>query len=98
MDWLLTFFAVHVVAMIGCVRMYRGAVCWMQATFMGMLSLAMAIMSIAYLVAMIDGDFRPIVHLAMAIEHIGILIYLFRLNVQGMQWTESSGRSRSSPA
>lgn len=98
MEWNLTMFSVHVVALIGCLRLYRAAPCWMQRLFMGMLAAGMAIIAVAYVVAVFDGDFRPIVQLAAAIEHVGVLIYLFRLNLQGMQWTPSSDRSRSLPA
>lgn len=93
-----TMFAVHLLALWGCVRLYKAAPCWMQKLFMAMLASAMLIISIFYVLALFDDEYRVIVRLASAIEHIGVLIYIFRLNVQGFQWTPSSERSPSSPA
>lgn len=88
--------ALHLLAAAGCVQLYRQAPCWMQKLVMGMLAATMSIASLAYAVSLFGGDYWPVLVLALVVEHIAILLYLFRLSVQGIQWIPSSDRFPSS--
>lgn len=87
---------VHILALSICYQLYGSAPCWMQKLVMGMLGVTMGIASIAYVIAFAGGDYLLVVFVALLLEHIAILLYLFRLYVQGLQWIPSSDRFPSS--
>jgi hypothetical protein len=98
MTWNWTLFAVHMLAMWGFLSLYRSAPCWMQKGVVALLSAAMGVFAASYLVA-IAGEWWSVYLLPVgfALEHTAILLYVFRLKVQGTEWNCSSQRSPSLP-
>lgn len=106
--WLLTLLIVHILATIGAFVMLRTAPCWMQKLAMFGIAMAMAIFTLAYFVALV-GAINPALgwwgewHIALVaagIEHIAVLLIIFRLVYQrhlrmDLEWANSSTSSRS---
>lgn len=99
MEWNLTMFAVHLIALVFAVMLYGAAPCWMQRAVMFGLALAAGLVAGAY-GAVIAGVERgqELRELGLAVEHIAVLLYLFRIVWQrGTEWNKLSDHSRSSP-
>lgn len=98
MAWEITLFFVHLAALAGCVVLYRKAPCWMQRLVVCGLGLGMLFMCIAYAATLQAAWWWWYMALAgFAIEHVAVLLYVFRIIYQGTQWKPSSVASRSSP-
>jgi hypothetical protein len=97
MSWDLTMLLMHLCALAGAVMLYRHAPCWMQKIVVGLLFVSMLVFSGAYAAALFDWHWHWMVtRAAYAIEHIAVLLYVFRLIYRDhVQWT-SSAPSRSS--
>lgn len=92
MAWNLTFLIVHFAALIGFIFLYRSAPCWMQKLAVIGFALGMAILTISSSFALIEvNGHRHLTALGLAVEHIAVLLYVFRLIYQGQQeWKPSS--------
>lgn len=96
MSWAYTMLVVHIAALCGLVLLYRQPPCWMQRVVVVLFMAAMAIYAVAQVVALAGYYERGVVRVAFAIEHVGVLLWVFRLIFQDrVQWT-SSPPSRSS--
>lgn len=98
MMWNLTLLLVHLAALAGFIHLYKSAPCWMQKVSVAGFVLAMGTMSAAFTLAILDvwGHWH-VVLLGLAIEHLAVLVYVFRLIYQQhLQWTPSSAHSHSS--
>jgi hypothetical protein len=97
-SWEFTMLFVHVAALCGLVMLYRSPPCWMQKLVVVLFLLAMTVFAAGQL-AQISGflwEGRQVLRIAFAIEHVGVLLWVFRLIYQDrVAWT-SSQRSRSS--
>lgn len=100
MEWNLTMLGVHLVALVLSMLLYRAAPCWMQRLVVVGLSVAFAVMVGAYIAALAgDWWWWYLAVLALTIEHLAVLLYLFRVVWQGgIGWNKSSLRSRSLPS
>lgn len=80
MTWLLTLLAVHVLATVGFAVLYRSAPCWMQKLVVAGLVLAMVLFTVAYGLQLADEWYWVQVGmLGFVIEHLAVLLYVFRL-------------------
>lgn len=92
MSWNITMLAVHAISLAGCVLLYRSAPCWMQKLVVVGLGFAMLVACMAFGAALAGHDYVrwPIFIVALAIEHIAVLLYVFRLIYQNhIQWNSS---------
>jgi len=103
-SWSITLFVVHLFALAGVVALYRRAPCWMQKLSVFGLILAMSIASAAYAVALV-GRIWPelglwgaweIFAIGLLLEHLAVLLMIFRLVYQTVLWPTSLHRSPSS--
>ncbi len=80
MSWLYTMIAVHVFATIGFVILYRAAPCWMQKLVIFGLIVAMVLVTAAYGLQFLGVEYWAQVGvLGLVIEHLAVLLYVFRL-------------------
>lgn len=80
LEWLLTLLAVHAVALLGVIVLFKGAPCWMQKVAMGLLIAAFIVFCIAYVAALARIDYWwAFLAIAAALEHVAVLIYVFRV-------------------
>lgn len=95
MIWNLTLFFVHVAALAGAFVLYRKAPCWMQRLVMAGLIGAMTLVAgaSALNLAGVWWAWR-LSMLGLAVEHIAVLLYVFRLNFQGESWKHLSQHSQ----
>lgn len=97
MAWHITLLLVNVAALIGLEILYRQAPCWIQKLTIGGLIVAMAIVSVSYALAINDvWGWWLVLGIGLSIEHLAVLIYVFRLLYKGNQWKQSSASSLSS--
>ena len=83
-EWLVTLLATHLLAFAGVIFLYRGAPCWMQKVAMGLLIGAYAVFCLAYIAALSRVEnWHHILLLAFALEHIAVMVYVFRVWWQG---------------
>lgn len=97
-SWEITMSFVHLAALAALLMLYRSAPCWMQKLVMGLLIVAMVVFTAAHF-AVLAGVWEAhfFFKTAFAIEHVAVLLYVFRLIYQDrLQWTPSP-RSPSSP-
>lgn len=110
MLWNLTFFCIHLVALCGFIVLYKSAPCWMQRLVVVGLAGSMALFTISYFIGVMHSldpslglwGSAELSVMARAIEHIAVLLYVFRLIWQSNHvepaWTQSSAPSLSSRA
>ena len=83
MSWDVTMMFIHLAAFCCVLSLHRSAPCWLQKIAVGLLSVAMVFytaMAVAVLVAPDDRHLYWVLkRIASAMEHIGVLIYVFRL-------------------
>lgn len=98
MIWNLTLLVVHLLALAGFVFLYKAAPCWMQKVCIVGFCIAMAVCSIGFGFGVAGQWWHwHIVMLGLAIEHVAVLLYVFRLIYQDhVKWTPSSAPYRSS--
>ena len=104
MDWAVTLLAIHIFGLLGCLLIYHKAPCWMQKVVVGFLGVGMLVMAGGYAAAIGEmagfgwwGSWNFFT-LGLVIEHIGVLLLVFRLNYQEhLQWKPSSAPSLSLP-
>ena len=101
-DWLITLFCIHALAAFGATILYREAPCWMQKVVVIGFVVAMGTVATGYLMQLGDAlrwgwwGGESVVIFGMVIEHIAVLLMIFRLNYQEhLQWRKSSEHSRS---
>jgi hypothetical protein len=95
--WHLTLLAVHIAALVGAGYLYRSAPCWMQKLTVLGIVVAMLVISVAYALAVLDvWGWWLVVVVGLSIEHLAVLLYVFRLIYKGNQWKPSSAHSLSS--
>lgn len=97
--WNATLLLVHLTALVGAVMLYKHAPCWMQKLTMALFIAALSVGSLAFSLAFAGYDHMrwPIFLVALAIEHLGVLLLVFRLIYQDhLKWTSSSASSHSS--
>lgn len=111
MLWNLTFFCIHLVALCGFIVLYKSAPCWMQRLVVIGLAVSMALFTLGHFIAF-TYSLNPSIGwwgsaelnvMARAIEHVAILLYVFRLiwqanHVEPPVWTQSSAPSLNSRA
>lgn len=99
MSWEFTMLFVHVAALYGLFMLYRRPPCWMQKLVVVVLFLAMSVFALAQ-VAVLTGaipEGRPVLRIAFALEHLAVLLWIFRLVYQDrVQWTSSLPSRNSS--
>lgn len=98
MTWGFTMLFVHLAALCGLCLLYRQAPCWMQRIVVVLLILACTGFVAAQIATLNDmvWEAHLLRRLAFEFEHIGVLLWVFRLIYQDrVQWT-SSTRSPSS--
>jgi hypothetical protein len=84
LEWELTLLAMHVLMLIGVVAMIRGAPCWLQRTALTLLGGAAVVFCVAYAAALANvASWQYMLLVAFVLEHIAVLIYVFRINWQG---------------
>lgn len=104
--WQATLFLVHLIAFAGAIALYGRGPCWMQKLSVFGLIIAMGIASGAYGLAFASALFPDlglwgswqIFLIALLIEHIAVLLMIFRLVFKSVLWPKSSTRFRSSRA
>lgn len=99
LDWLITLLALHIVALVGAIHLFKGAPCWMQKVSIFLLGLSFITCCAAYIAAIARVEYWwGFLIIAAALEHAAVLLYVFRVWWQGEQnkWN-SSISSRSSP-
>lgn len=80
MTWDLTLLAVHIVAALGFTSLYCSAPDWLQKLVLGLLISSSLILVYVYAVeAFSDGAFWLVKLIALKVEHLAVLLYLFRL-------------------
>lgn len=92
----LVLLVVHLALIAAVVRLYRSAPCWMQKCVVAGLGMAAFCICAGYLVGFLDGEeysltwlvSKEFISLGYKIEHIAVLIYVFRLAHQssGEKW------------
>lgn len=83
--WNFIFLFVHLATFIGFVVLYRLAPCWMQKLVVAGQILAFGTMSIAFTLAVFGvWGWWYFAILGLAIEHLAVLMYLFRLIYQSI--------------
>lgn len=91
---------VHIFAFAGFGLLYGQAPCWMQKLVMGLLAVGMGVVALSY-AALLNSfvwEHHMLYRVGVALEHLAVLLYAFRLLVQGAPiWKASSAPSRSSP-
>ena len=101
-DWLVTLVAVHILAFLGAVALFSRAPCWMQKLSVFGFAVAIGIMSMGYAALLGErmglewwGGWQMI-DLGLAVEHIAVLLYVFRLYYrENLQWQNSSAQFRN---
>lgn len=99
LDWLITLLSVHIIALAGTIYLYRGAPCWMQKLSIAILILSFIVCCAAYIAALARVEsWWGFLVVAAALEHLAVLLYVFRVWWQGEQkkWIYSTS-SRNSP-
>lgn len=80
MEWNVTMLAMHAAAFVGAVLLYRDAPCWMQKLVVIGLAISQIGMCVAYSAAINGAWWWPLLErVALANEHIAVLLYIFRL-------------------
>ena len=104
-DWLVTLIAVHVLAFIGAAALLARAPCWMQKLSVLGFAVAIGIIAMGYVALLGQRMYLEwwggwqMISLGLAVEHIAVLLYVFRMYYrENIQWPKSSVPSRSSPA
>ena len=99
LNWAITFLAIHLVFAAACFWLYKAAPCWMQKLSVFGLGAALATMSLGYFILVVSTAFPStewwgswhVIMLGLVIEHIAVLLYVFRLTYQRMTpWPTSS--------
>ena len=100
MAWFVTLVLVHLVAFFGACALYWRAPCWMQTLAVFGLAIAMGIIGIGYTAMLGEAAGLGwwggwyVITLGLVIEHIAVLLYIFRLVYrEHVQWQNSSARS-----
>lgn len=84
MEWQLTMLAVHLAAFVGAGMLYSRAPCWMQKLVMAGLIVTFGAVSAAYGLALAGvWWWFYIKDAGLSVEHLAILVYLFRMIYQG---------------
>lgn len=97
MIWNLIFLLVHLAALAGFIYLYRAAPCWMQKVSVVGFVIAMTLFTMSFGLGLMEVEgHRHLAILGMAIEHLAVLLYVFRLIYQGSEWKTSSAPSLSS--
>lgn len=93
LDWLITLLALHVIALAVVIHLFKGAPCWMRRVSVGLLVLAFAIFCAAYIAALARQYqwWWGLLLLGFAIEHMAVLLELFRVwwQTEEKKWTSS---------
>lgn len=80
MEWHLTMLSINVLAMLAAGALFARAPCWMQKVAVVGLFTGFAVIAIAYVLGIVGvEDWRNVRALGLAVEHIGVLMYVFRL-------------------
>jgi hypothetical protein len=90
MDVYITLLTVHVIALAIAIYLWRDAPCWMQKVCMLLLALSFVACCAAFVGALSHvRGWRGFLLLAAALEHLAVLLYVFRIWWQGEQkkWT-----------
>lgn len=109
MIWNVMLLTIHLFALTGFVYLYRTAPCWMQRLVMAGMVAATVLIAASYLIdaiGSVESEWWGGMYIrtvAYAIEHIAILLYVFRLVYQqhasvpkGVQpWSKSSAHFRA---
>ena len=98
MMWNATMLAIHLIGLWACGVLYRLAPCWMQKGVIGIIALAMFALATSNGFAIFGEEFARyyLAQLGLALEHLGVLLYVFRLLYQA-PWVTSSRPSHNSP-
>lgn len=84
MEWNITMLAIHLVMFVLCLLLWRRAPCWLQRLVVAGLMLAATLLALAYVLAL--GGVERWWHVALlgfVIEHLAVLLYVFRVVWQG---------------
>lgn len=80
LDWLVTLFAVHFLALVAVLYIFKGAPCWMQRVSLILLILAFMGFCGGYLAALMRLPYWwTVLAVAAVMEHFAVLIYVFRV-------------------
>ena len=96
--WTATFLAVHTMALIGAILLYRQAPCWIQRMVVGLAIVGFFCFVASDLLWMSMGWDYGLSRTGYAIEHLAVLLWIFRIHYQQKQdpaWANSSAHSRS---
>lgn len=97
MTWNITLLVVHLLYLVGVILLYRSAPCWMQKVSLFGLGIAMALLAFGFGAASLALWWNwQVILLALAIEHLAVMVYIFRLIYQTrIEWKPSSDHSHS---
>lgn len=93
-QWNVTMLFIHAFACFGFARLFEQAPCWMQKVVVALLSFGMLAFAFGDLATLAWGWDHWLTRVGQALEHIAVLLYVFRLNFQEPQWANSLARSR----
>lgn len=100
MEWALTFLVVHALLLVMAITVYKGAPCWMQRLFIAGLAFVMLVFAIGYILEL-EGHWLAahVVSLGYKLEHLAVMIYLFKLVLKKDegQWARSRAPSLNLP-
>jgi hypothetical protein len=103
-SWSITLLLVNLIAFAACMVLWRTAPCWMQRLTVATFAASLAIMSLGRFIALVSA-IRPewgwygaseMTLLALAVQHLAVLLYVFRLVFRELLWVKSSDKSRLS--
>lgn len=104
-SWSLTILSINLIAFFACTVLWKTAPCWMQKLTVGTFAVSLAIMSAGRFIALMDV-IRPdlgwygaseLTLLAFAVQHLAVLLYIFRLIFRELLWVKSSDKFRLLP-
>lgn len=88
---------VHLLYLVGVIMLYRSAPCWMQKVALFGLGTAMALLAFGFGAAALALWWNwQVIMLALGVEHLAVMVYIFRLIYQThIEWKPSSAHSHN---
>lgn len=84
LDWNMGLFLIHLAGTVMTFMLYRRAPCWIQKIVVAMIAIGMGILTAAYLLAVFDVEYwSHVVVAGLAVNHIAVMLYVFRIIWQG---------------
>lgn len=91
MTWNITVLVMHLLAAFGCLVLARRAPCWMQQIVVLLLAITQVVLVYVYAQKCLGEPAHWMLKAAaLELEHVAVLLYVFRLIYQGhVEWTSS---------